>query len=69
MTVWLRFAWLPLACAPSDDTGESAFYYAPDAPGPWTAGTVESAFAGPGAADQAVQVWFPTTAADGDAYR
>jgi len=56
------------ACALPDDTAApEATYYAPDAPGPWSAGTAESTMTGP-AGEYAVQVWFPSSEAGGDPY-
>ena len=60
-----------LGCAPSvDDTGADASpYLAPNAPGPWIAGTEEATFTDDNGLGFTVQTWFSATSAGGDPYR
>ncbi|MFZ5475309.1 MAG: alpha/beta hydrolase family protein [Myxococcota bacterium] len=60
---------LLLACVEEPPEAEApSAWYAPDAAGPWIAGTEDDVFAGPGDATQPVQVWFPASEAGDDPY-
>lgn len=61
------------ACNPTDDsaadTGASEVpFLPPDQAGDWLPGTYEDVAPGPGGIELAVQVWFPASDADEDAY-
>ncbi len=67
--------WLLLlaACTPTPDTGADTgpvadAFLAPDLAGDWLPGTYEDVAPGPGGLELSVQVWFPASEADEDAY-
>ena len=58
----------PGPAAEPEDTGVSMPWTAPDAPGPWIAGTWEDELVGRTGESLVVQVWFPASEADEDLY-